>query len=277
MWMMSRTNEWSLNKHSTGRRLKHFRLITDTGTRLKQKLDASNQAIGKYQESLKEKELQQDTLQQQLAAMQAEVINSQVDTDNLPGYAELKETISSLERELSKQVNMPDVDALKRDKMVVKLRIDDINKTLALKDMIAKSMQRIAELEQEQQTLAQELADMEKTEFTIQAFERAKVESLERKVNNMFELVKFKLFDTQINGQEIPTCQATYQNVPYADLNTAMKINCGIDIINTMCKHEGITAPIFVDHAESVTRLHHTDSQLIRLVVSEKHATLTLS
>ena len=49
-----------------------------------------------------------------------------------------------------------------------------------------------------------------------------------------------------------------------------MKINMGIDIINAICKYVGITAPIIVDNAESVNEIIPTQSQLIRLVVSDK-------
>ena len=46
-------------------------------------------------------------------------------------------------------------------------------------------------------------------------------------------------------------------------------INGGIDIINTLSKEYGARAPIFVDNAESVNQLIKTNSQIIRLVVSE--------
>ena len=48
-----------------------------------------------------------------------------------------------------------------------------------------------------------------------------------------------------------------------------MKINAGLDIINAICKFEGITVPIFTDNAESINELLPTQSQIIRLVVSE--------
>ena len=58
-------------------------------------------------------------------------------------------------------------------------------------------------------------------------------------------------------------------SVPYSDLNHAMQINSGIDIINALSKHYGVTAPITVDNAEAVNDLEPTDSQLIRLVVTK--------
>lgn len=84
----------------------------------------------------------------------------------------------------------------------------------------------------------------------------------------MFSLVKFKMYEKQINGGEVETCIATVDGIPYSDLNDAKKVNAGLDIINAICKFEGITAPIFCDNAESVNKLLDTASQQIRLVVT---------
>lgn len=86
----------------------------------------------------------------------------------------------------------------------------------------------------------------------MDAFSKAKVEAVENRINGLFSLVRFKMFEQQINGGEVETCEATVNGVPYSDLNNAMKINAGLDIINAICKSEGVTAPIFIDNAESV-------------------------
>lgn len=39
------------------------------------------------------------------------------------------------------------------------------------------------------------------------SFEKAKMEYVESKVNSMFDFVKFKLFETQINGGEKPSAK----------------------------------------------------------------------
>jgi CRISPR/Cas system type I-B associated protein Csh2 (Cas7 group RAMP superfamily) len=51
----------------------------------------------------------------------------------------------------------------------------------------------------------------------------------------------------------------------------------GIDIINTLSKSYGVTVPLFVDNAESVTRIETSDTQIIRLVVSENDKELRVS
>lgn len=84
----------------------------------------------------------------------------------------------------------------------------------------------------------------------------------------MFSLVKFKMYEQQINGGEIETCEAVVNGVPYSGQNNAMQINMGIDIINAICKFEGITAPIFIDNAESVNEFISSQSQVIKLVVT---------
>ena len=85
-------------------------------------------------------------------------------------------------------------------------------------------------------------------------------------------MVKFKLFDEQINGGVVECCECTYKGVTYSNLNNAAKINCGLDIINTICKSRDTYAPIFIDNAESVNHVIHTDSQQIRLYVTTHQA-----
>ena len=84
----------------------------------------------------------------------------------------------------------------------------------------------------------------------------------------MFDIVKFKMFEQQINGGESETCICTVNGTPYSDLNTAMRVNAGLDIINTLSGHYNVIAPIFIDGRESVVNLIDTKAQIINLVVS---------
>ena len=58
--------------------------------------------------------------------------------------------------------------------------------------------------------------------------------------------------------------------------NNAMKINIGMDIIDTLSAHFGRRVPLFVDNAESVTHLQSIGSQVVRLVVSEQDKELRI-
>lgn len=86
----------------------------------------------------------------------------------------------------------------------------------------------------------------------------------------MFKVVKFKLLEEKINGAIQDTCVATISGVPYTDLNNAHKIIAGLDIINTLTKYYNMSAPIFIDNAESIITKYDIDTQLIRLIVSNE-------
>jgi exonuclease SbcC len=128
---------------------------------------------------------------------------------------------------------------------------------------------RIEELTRLEKEMSVQLADLEGTEFSIQEFVRAQMDTLESRINGMFKTVKFKLFNYQVNGGVDETCETLIDGVPYSDANNAARINAGIDIINTLSEFYDTYAPVFVDNAESVNTLIPVQSQLIRLVVSE--------
>lgn len=158
---------------------------------------------------------------------------------------------------------------LKERREFINTRLFDIQKELNNEAAIKKANQRILELEQQENKLSQELADLEGTEFAIMEFTKAKVDAIERKINGKFKIVKFKMFTTQVNGGEVECCETMINGVPFSDANNAAKINAGIDIINTLCRHYNVYAPIFIDNRESVTRLIDSDSQIVNLFVSE--------
>lgn len=162
----------------------------------------------------------------------------------------------------------------KRSELTAK--INNIIAQLITKTEIEKAESRIAELKTEEKKLSQQVADVEKLEFAIQGFEKFKSDKTEESVNSKFTLVKFRMFETQINGGLKPTCEALVNGVPFSDANTASKINAGVDVINTLAEFYGCTAPIFVDNRESVTEIIDTNSQLISLVVSPENAKLTV-
>ena len=102
----------------------------------------------------------------------------------------------------------------------------------------------------------------------MDAYTRSRMDLVEARVNGKFSLVKFRMFNTLINGGIEEACDSMVQGVPYTDVNSAGKIQAGIDIINTLSKHYNITAPIWIDNRESTNNIPHTESQLINLIVS---------
>jgi hypothetical protein len=138
---------------------------------------------------------------------------------------------------------------------------------------------RIEELRQREQALADEYAELEQQTFLTEQFMRVKVGLLEARINSRFKLARFRLFEQQVNGALGEVCEVLGPDgAPYnGGLNNAARINIGIDIINTLSEHYGITAPLFIDNAEAVSQLIDTPCQLIRLVVSESDAALRVT
>lgn len=147
---------------------------------------------------------------------------------------------------------------------------------LAAFDRRELGLDRIAELQRQEQTLAAEYAELERQTFLTEEFLRAKVQLLESSINSQFRLARFRLFEPQLNGALSEVCEVLGEGgIPYnGGLNHAARINTGLDIINTLSRHYGFSAPIFIDNAEAVTQLEDTPAQLIRLVVSESDKTL---
>lgn len=196
-----------------------------------------------------------------------------INTDN--EYSSLYVEVSELEKKLNEPILLPDTADLIAKKKGVISQIDELKKRLANKDIIERNNQRIQELEKLLRSQSEELAQLEGIEFTMANFSKARIEAMESRINGLFSVVRFKMFEKNINGGEVETCEATVNGVPYSDLNNAMTINAGLDIINAICKSESVTAPIFIDNAEAVNELLPTQSQMIRLVVTDND-TLTI-
>ncbi len=170
---------------------------------------------------------------------------------------------------------------LKERRIIIQNEVNDIN--IQINELSAKSSNqtqiklidaRIEELKNQESTLAQELNRLEKVEFAILQFEKQRVNYIEEKINGKFEYVTFRMFETQINGQEIPCCKTLINGIPYESANTASKINAGLAIINTLSFFNNINAPIFIDNAESTNNFLETKSQIIKLnVTTDKQLT----
>lgn len=154
--------------------------------------------------------------------------------------------------------------------------VDEINLKLQDEEKIKQLQNRETELRSKQQTLSQQLADLEKTELAIDDFNKQKMEIVEKRVNSLFDLVKFKMFEKQINGGEAPTCICSIDGVPFASLNTAKQINAGLDIVNTLQSHFSTFAPVFIDNRESITQIVPMNCQVVNLVKVEGLKTLEI-
>lgn len=163
-----------------------------------------------------------------------------------------------------------DSTELKSKKQELQLNMKEVEKQLAFRETNEKTIKRIEKLTAEESKISEKIAELEGLEILSEDFIKAKVELLEEKVNSKFKYVSFKMFKNQINGGLEECCEPCVDGVPFtSNLNTAAKINAGLDIINTLCDHYKVNAPIFVDNRESVNKIIDVESQIINLMVSK--------
>lgn len=145
----------------------------------------------------------------------------------------------------------------------------------ALRDRLAEDAQRgrllemIAAEEKKEKTFADEIARLERLEFSATEYVKAEIESVEAAINSLFKVCRWKMFSPTIDGGLTEMCEVTsLDGVPYRSMNDAMRILCGMDVIRVFSEKSQVSAPIFVDNAESITRASFdTTAQVIRLVV----------
>lgn len=162
------------------------------------------------------------------------------------------------------KINNTDLIAEKKN---IGIRLDELKKQLNIKEQNESLKARKRELIEVEKSQNQQIADLEKLEFQCEAFTRAKIDMIEQKVNSMFSIVRFKMFNKLINGGTEETCEALINGVPYPDANNAAKIQAGLDIIKTLSRHYDVYAPVFIDNRESVTEIPNMDCQVVSLYV----------
>jgi chromosome segregation ATPase len=228
------------------------------------------------QDGISEMETKLQSLQDQALSAPVsmdEAINALYDAH--PTYRNMQKELAAAENvEFTEPVfeSVKADEELTRRKSEINATIVTLHRELIKEEEIKKAETRILELTEQENKYAQELVELEGSEFAIMEFTKAKIETIERKINGMFSLVKFKMFTTQVNGGEAECCDIMIPGenrlVPFSDANNAARINAGIDIINTLSRFHNTSAPIFIDNRESVTNLIDSESQIVNLIVS---------
>lgn len=156
------------------------------------------------------------------------------------------------------------------ERTAIQSDINAAEKALAAIEQSMDISERVSALAAEEKTLASEYAKIEGELYLVEQFTRAKVALLDERVNQKFEIVRFRMFEEQINGGISDTCKMMVSGVPYSDLNSAARIQGGLDIIRTLSAHYNISLPIIIDNRESVTAIPDMNgAQVISLFVSE--------
>lgn len=249
-----------LNKRIAQHDAEIARLTQDAAT-----LDA------KHAKSVQDYATKKEALKKVIADNPRVSTDPQIDTQTLPGWVALQQEIDRLTADLT-AATAPEQQTATADhatrKAQLNARLSGIDQKLGLRSTIEANERRIAELDKEAATLAQEKAGLQIEEDLIDDFVKDRMAEVERRVNGLFDGVEFRMYKNLVNGEKEPDCVAYIGGVRYQDKNHAGQINAGLAVINALCAFHGVTAPIFVDNAESVNTFIPVNSQLITLSVS---------
>lgn len=225
-------------------------------------------------------------IQDELAAVNEMIEKAErvtVTVADMDGYREkaagIREWIGQLQDELEKMTH--DTYAagaeLRRELAEVQAQISEKLAIVGKESTLEYAKDRIHDLREDAARGAEKLNEIEKFLYLMDEYSRYKTQFVEDSVNDCFRIARFRLFREQANGGVEDRCDVVYEGVPYIALNNGAKINVGVDIINTLSEVYGVLVPLFVDNAESVTRLEPSAAQVIRLVVNEEDKELRVN
>lgn len=268
----------------------------------KRKLDKIIQAGNKASAGMKEAHKQEEALTSEISKLAGELeqIKTSLDAENKnleaipkePDFSENAEyqqiltTIKEKEQELNslddgeeaKKQLSEQLYGKKQELAAVNQRIGEGNNNVRIDEQIEK-------LQESQKQYAQSKADAQMILDELKSLSMAKNTALEDAVNQYFDGVKVKLFDTQKNGEVVDACIWYVQDKDgdwkklIGNANTALMMKGKIAIMDGLQKFYGVSYPIFVDCAAELDNSSlasiKADAQLIFLKVAEGDMTVT--
>lgn len=193
-----------------------------------------------------------------------------------PEYKQVCDRIKKIEAE---QENPADEGMSEEDKKLkadLEKKLKDLESErevlasrLAVKAQWEKVNAQIVGLQEERTQWKEQIDSLDEKIKAASDFQKRSCEVLEENVNRRFKLVRWKMFRRQLDGTDKPWCECSVDGVPYSDLNTAAKINAGLDITNTLKRHYGVDVPCVIDNAETVQEPLYEGGQQIRLTVTD--------
>ena len=181
--------------------------------------------------------------------------------------AEIKERLSKKLTEKEEETNLAEV---KQKQVAAMAERDELKRRLSDRETIKKYDDEIKRLEELAKKKGQEMADVERWLSLIQSYRMSYIRQLEQNITALFEGgITFRMYDFTLEGNPVETCTPLVDGTPYQTVNTARRINAGIEIASAISRAHDISVPMWVDGAESVNRVETASGQQILLRVSD--------
>jgi DNA repair exonuclease SbcCD ATPase subunit len=248
--------------------------------------DQGNQAkasIEKYTEEVANLEKQLETLKADKIKFNAEKGKAMEELSKLPLQADLSmnQEYEALTAEINqKELSLKEMNSgadyrsqLRIKRLGLTEELAGVQKKLDSADN-SRFDEEIESYKARHKEVAQLIANVEKNLLLYKDFKKAKMDMLTDEVNKHFSIVKWKLFESNIQTDGYKDiCEPTYKGTLYnKGLNDGHKILVGLDIVNTLQRINGVSVPIFVDNQErlSSNNIPNLDCQIIMLKVSDE-------
>ncbi len=245
------------------------------GKKIKPIIEKIQSEIDKYQKYVEDASKKSEKIKVEIDEFkekQTNVIETEAYRAIVSEIEAIKQEQQNIQESIAATVSM--IDEQINDLYAKKSKFDE---RLIIIESNKRSEQRIKELRTKEDNLLEEKEEYAYQLYQLNLFTTTKINILTDNINEKFDMAEFKLFNQLVNGELEETCITLVDGVEYSGgLNNAARINVGLDIINTLCKHYNVTAPIFIDNAESVTNVINTDAQQIQLIVSEDNRGLVM-
>ncbi len=160
------------------------------------------------------------------------------------------------------------LDELQKEKESVENNISRISENLAKKASFERINALIEKAKNDKTTYQKQLDEIDQKLDVANEYYQLSCSILEGRVNEHFQYVQWSLFKSNLDGEKKPFCECYHNGVPYSRLNSAAKVNAGIDIAYTISKFYGVSVPMILDECESNTAPIYRGGQQIRLSVS---------
>ena len=248
-----------------------LKAITDNGNLIKARLDEEKITIKSLEKELVEHRKSLEMLNNAIASLEKQLseLPTSIDVTGTEEYKAIQSQIAEKEQAMSQMNNADEVrNSLNYEWECSQRQLIECEKKMAMSQKNIEIDERIEELQAEQRITAQKIADVEKMLYLLDEFIKYKLDKISDSINSQFEMVNFILFKSQLNGGIAETCECQYNGIPFGSLNSAARIQCGLDIIRTLQRMYGVFVPVFVDNRESCTNIPTMDCQVISLVVS---------
>lgn len=247
--------------------------IIKEGLSVKEHIESTNKSIETLKAQLKAiptvlKE------KKDLSVLKAKLAESERDIVPFEQTELYKSAVEALEEKRKSVTVIPEQDnsGLISMKEHLLKQIEEESEKVGLIKERKKQEDKIEEFRQQQKDTANALAEKEKLDAQIKAYEEERAKIISKRVNKYFKRCNITMMSQDKSGIWIPDCVITgIDGAIAATSNGAERILIGIDVANAFAEFFDISIPLFVDDMNLVDSSNNikTYHQLIELIVND--------